>query len=104
MAAKTGQPLETVEQLLEELSSNRTLRKLYIRQCPRGLGATAEAERLNGLAPHTECERCGQIHDADAGDIDEVLVASESLQRELADGQAPTGPPRSRTSIPHRAG
>ena len=96
MAAKTGQPLETVEQLLEELSNNRTLRKLYIRQCPRGLGATAEAERLNGLAPHTECERCGQIHDADAGDI--------SLQRELADGQAPTGPPRSRTSIPHRAG
>lgn len=98
IAAQTGQPLEAVQQLLKELVSSGALRRLYLWQCPRGLGTTAEAERLTSLPTQTECERCGEIHSTDADDIDEVLIASDSLQRELDDGGVPVGSPSTRTS------
>ena len=95
---QTGQPLETVQQLLNDLVRSGGLRRLHLWQCPRGLGATAKAEYLSSFPVQTECERCGEIHSTDPADIDEVLVATQSLQQELADGGVLARSPTAETS------
>ena len=101
IATQTGQPLQTVQQLRSELGTNGGLETRYLWRCPRGLGTSAEAKRPTGFPMEIECERCNDMHTTDPKDIDEVLVATESLQRELGESGPLSRLPRTETIAPH---
>ena len=100
IAAQTGEPFERVKDLLDELVTSGALRRRYLALCPKGLGASAEANTASSLPKRIECERCGGVHTKDATRIEEVAVSTEQLQRELADdGAQHNSPERGRNTI-----
>ena len=85
VAAQTSQPLDTVKEILAEVAANGGLQTWHLWRCPNGLGTTAEAESPWDFLGRIECERCGQMHAAEPGDIDEVMIATDNLRREIAE-------------------
>lgn len=74
---------DVVREMLVELVRLNSLRTLLLWNCPNGGGTSEEAEDVSDFPKCVECERCGQIHEFNSGDIDVRFQSTERLLREL---------------------
>ena len=76
---------DTVYEYLVELSAVGALMTRLFWVCPITRGTTAEADTLSEFASLRECDKCGEMHEFRARDIQVHFLASDELIRAARD-------------------